>query len=263
MESTKTERGLAVITGASAGLGEAFARELARRGHDLLLVARRGDRLTALAAELRERHGCRADVLVADLSRPEGPRALLTRLDEGPCPTLLVNNAGSGQAGRTLDAPVERMIEMIRLNAEAPTVLTVEVVRRMLAKNVRGGVINVSSTSAFAGAPFLSVYSGTKGYQLLFTEALAAELEGTGIRMLTLCPGYTETEFHTVANLRARPPKSMIATAEACARAGLDAYEAGRTTYVHGTLNRLSVLVGRLLPRSVVVAATGKAMSSD
>jgi len=257
MSTTSNDRGLAIVTGASAGLGQSFARELARRGYDLLLVARRQDRLVALCEELRKEHGRRAEPLAADLSHPEGPAAVIEAMDAGECPTLLVNNAGFGHAGRALDAPTERSVEMLRLNVEAVTRLTLEAARRMVGAG-RGGIINVSSTAAFAGSPYFAVYGATKGFQLLFSEALDQELRGTGVRVFALCPGYTATDFHDVSGLQGKPPASMIATPEQCVRDGLDAYERGGSSYVHGSLNKVSVFVQRLLPRSAVVGAAAK-----
>jgi len=257
MKGSVSNRGLAVVTGASAGLGRSFARELARRGHDLLLVARREDRLTALCDELRAQHGCSARALAADLSQPEGPSAVLAAIDEGACPTLLVNNAGFGHSGRSLDAPTERAVDMLRLNVEAVTRLTLETARRMVRER-RGGIINVSSTAAFGSTPYFAVYGATKGFQLLFSEALNEELKGTGVRVFTLCPGYTTTDFHEVAGSSGKPPPAMIATPDDCVRDGLDAYDRGLTTYVHGPLNRVSAFVQWLLPRATAVSMAAK-----
>lgn len=253
---TKLPRPFAVVTGASAGLGEAFARELAARGYDLLLVARRGNRLRTLSEELQSM-GRTVLREVADLSTSVGVAAVWNRLGaEGVNPTLLVNNAGFGINRRAPEIPEERTVGMVRLNVEALTVLALEAARRMV-KAGGGGIINVASTAAFQAVPYMAVYGASKAYVLTFSEALNEELRGTGVRVLALCPGATRTEFQEVAGLKRIPPWPFAADPARCARRALDAFDAGRTRYVDGMANAATLLVQRILPRGAVVRISG------
>ncbi|PYQ22955.1 MAG: hypothetical protein DMF81_10360, partial [Acidobacteria bacterium] len=187
----------AVVTGASSGIGEAFARGLARRGFHLVLVARRADRLQKLAGEVGGAD--RALAIPLDLAAPGGPSALEAELARrGLAVDLLVNDAGVGLTGPFHDQPLDRMLAMIDLNTRA----VVELTRRFLPGMIErrsGEVVNVVSTSAFQPVPFFAVYAASKAFVLSFTEALAGELKGSGVVVQALCPGLTDSEFHHVA----------------------------------------------------------------
>jgi short-subunit dehydrogenase len=259
MNGDHSDRGLAIVTGASAGLGEEFARQLARRGHRLLLVARRADRLETLCDELRA-GGHAARSLAKDLATETGREALWSTVDEmGEAPALLVNNAGCGVNELAWEIDDARTRGMLGLNVDAVTLLSIEAARRML-RAKRGGIINVASTAAFQAVPFMAVYGASKGYNLLFTEALNEELIGTGVRAFAFCPGYILTEFQAVAGLKHAPPSTFTATPAEAVRRGLDAFDAGGASYIDGAPNAALNFVQRFLPRSFVTKASGRMM---
>jgi short-subunit dehydrogenase len=190
-----TPIGRALITGASSGIGEAFARRLAADGFDLALAARREDRLRALAAELSAAHGVEAEALPADLSKDEDVARVGRYIEAHPDLTLLINNAGFGTRGYFADVELERQLAMIRVHVIA----SVSLARFALPAMIRrggGAIINVSSVAAFFPSAGGANYSATKIYLNNFSEALAAELDGTGVRVQALCPGFTYSEFH-------------------------------------------------------------------
>ena len=241
----------ALVTGASSGIGAAFARALRSRGERLVLVARRGDRLRSLAQEL----GGAEDVAVVpvDLASSDGPSRLQAEVESvGFEIDLLVNNAGSGDTGPFAEQPVDRLRAMIDLNARA----LVEVTRRFLPGMIgrgRGRIINVVSNSAFQPVPYLSVYAATKSLVLSFTEGLATEVRGTGVRVQALCPGLTETEFIEVARtgkdlLVNRLPRMTPADVVVCS---LEALDKGKLRVVPGFQNRLLASLVRFAPRSL------------
>ncbi|HEY6236260.1 MAG TPA: SDR family oxidoreductase, partial [Candidatus Elarobacter sp.] len=185
----------ALITGASSGIGEAFARALAARGEDLVLVARSAERLEALAAELSAKHGVRAHVLPADLSDPKAVDALVAELTaRGLTVTTLINNAGFGTHGEfaSLDAARER--DEVIVNVLAPVQLTHALLPAMVARK-SGAIVNVGSTASFQPVPYMAVYGATKAFLLSFSEALAEEVRAHGVRVVALCPGQTDTAF--------------------------------------------------------------------
>jgi short-subunit dehydrogenase len=241
----------ALVTGASSGIGAAFARALRARGDALVLVARRADRLQALAAEL----GPEGDVLAVPLDltdRGAGERLQRTLVERGLEPDLLVNNAGLGHTGRFHEEPATAVLGMVDLNVRA----VVELTRRFLPGMVaRGGgrIINVVSTAAFQPVPYMTVYAASKAFLLSFTEGLAAELEGTGVMVQALCPGLTETEFQQVAGTdKVLFNRTGAMTAEAVVAASLAALDRGTLRVVPGWSNRLVVGAQRLVPRGVV-----------
>jgi short-subunit dehydrogenase len=249
-------KSVAVVTGASSGIGEAIARRLARDRHDLVLVARRAERLQALANELSATHGVTAVALACDLGRPEGPPALVADLARrGLEVGWLVNNAGIGTFGRFHELPVDGELAEIRLNVEAPVALTGLLVPGMVARR-NGVVVNVASVAGFAPMGLNATYSATKAFLIAFSEALAVDLEGTGVRVLCVCPGFTRTEFQAVAG---------IDTSRIPAFAWMDAGEVAeqavaavgkQTVVVNGLLNRIMAAGLRLAPRSLVAKAT-------
>ena len=186
-------RGTAVVTGASSGIGAEFARQLAARGHELVLVARRRERLDALAAELRERHSVAVDVHAADLSRPEEIEALANRIRATPDLALLVNNAGFGKGGRYWEAEAEGQLGMLRVHVEATARLDHAALPGMVERG-RGGIINLGSVVGWAHLPRAAMYSSTKLWIADFSKILAQELCGTGVHIQALCPGFTRTE---------------------------------------------------------------------
>jgi len=200
--ATERRRPCALITGASSGLGEAFAERLAADGHDLIVVARREARLRALADRLRDRHSAATEVLVADLTAPEDLRRVEAQIAAGPALDLLVNNAGFGGYRPFLQLDPDRAEELIRLQVLAVTRLARAALPAMVARG-RGALINVSSQLAFSAAlpspplpPGRAVYAATKAYVNAFTQLLDGELAGTGVRVQALCPGVMRTEFY-------------------------------------------------------------------
>ena len=242
-------RPTALVTGASSGIGAVFARALAARGADLVLVARSVAKLEALAEELEARHGGRALALPADLSRSEEVDRILAELAaRGTAVETLVNNAGFGTHGRLIDLDPAREREEIALNVGALAALTRALLPGMVARG-RGAVINVASTAAFQPVPYMATYGATKAFVLSFTEAVAEELRGTGVRALALCPGQTETAFFDqIEEARvgtARTSEQVVATA-------LRALDHGRVVVVDGLPNALMTVGVRFAPRSLV-----------
>ncbi|MGW7354246.1 SDR family oxidoreductase [Streptomyces sp. Z26] len=191
----------ALITGATSGIGAAFARRLARDGHDVVLAARNADRLRAHAAELHDHHGVEASVLPVDLGTEDGIRALEERLADRRNPVdLLVNNAGFGTKGRYLEVPVADELTMLRVHCEAVLRATTAASEAMRERG-RGGVVNVASVAAFVPN---GTYSASKAWVVQFTQGAARNLAGTGVRLMVLCPGFVRTEFHERAGLDAK-----------------------------------------------------------
>jgi short-subunit dehydrogenase len=229
------------VTGASSGIGEAFARRLAREGYDLALVARRGDQLERLAKELEARHPARVEVIAADLCEEAGLARVEQVLRDDPRLELLVNNAGVGTQGRFHELPVGPEVGMARLHVEALLRLTHAALPPMVERG-RGAVINVSSGLGFVPAPYYATYGATKAFVNSFTEALAEELRGTGVSMQVLCPGFTRTEFQERAGMDTGAiPGFLWQTAEQVADESLAALRRGTVVCVPGRLNRASM----------------------
>ncbi|MFP2910217.1 SDR family NAD(P)-dependent oxidoreductase [Pyxidicoccus sp. 3LFB2] len=242
----------ALITGASGGIGEAFARLLAARGMDLVLVARSEDKLRALATELSKTHGIRAEVLATDLSRPGAPRELHAACEARGLPVdLLINNAGFGSLGHFETNAFEREHEQVMLNVTALVDLTHLFLAPMLARGM-GGVLNVSSIAGYQPVPYMAVYGATKAFVLSFTEALWAETRERGVRVLALCPGPVETAFFDVVGTRDAAVGPMATPGEVAAL-GLRSLEQGRASVVPGWRNRFQVALPRFLPRALIV----------
>jgi hypothetical protein len=241
----------ALVTGASSGIGTTFARALRARGERLVLVARRADRLEALAQELGGSDV--AAVIPIDLAEPNGAARLQAEVNRRELTVdMLVNNAGFGDTGRFHEAPIERLAGMIDLNARALVELTRRFLPGMIARG-RGRIVNVVSNAAFQPVPYLAVYAATKSLALSFTEALATELRGTGVRLQALCPGLTETEFFEAARtgkelLVNKLPRMTPEEVVACSLRGLDR---GRLTVITGLSNRLLAAAVRLSPRGL------------
>ena len=254
--STQHGRKRALVTGASAGIGEAFARALAAQQHDLVLVARRGDRLEALAKELSERHHVAASPHVADLSEDAELSELAESLAQDP-PDLLVNNAGFGTMGAFAELDPERELEEIRLNVLALVRLTRAVLPGMLARG-RGGIVNVSSLAGESAGPFTATYAATKAYVTRFSESLHEEVRGTGVVVQALLPGFTRTEFQEVAGV---DPGSVPGFAwmapEQVVAASLAALRRGDVICIPGLGNRLLGGVTALAPRGLARRVLG------
>lgn len=245
----------ALITGASAGIGLELARLFAADESisNLALVARRADRLEQLAAELRAQHDVQVHVLPADLADRAAPAAIVAQLQRlGLDVDVLVNNAGFGVVGQFADAPLTRLMDMLQVHVAAVTELTGLLLPGMIHRR-RGGILNVASTAAFQPGPGMAIYYATKAYLLSFTEALAEELKGTGVRATCLAPGPTTTEFAEVAGLRLAPLFARGAmSAAAVARAGYCGFNRGKVLVMPGLRNRIGAMLVRLSPRSLV-----------
>lgn len=254
----------AVVTGASAGIGWEIARRLAAKGYVPWLVARRVDRLERLREQIDSESKRRALVLPLDLGDPRARRELCERMAAaGEGLELVVNNAGFGVVAPTTGKPLELYRSMIELNIVALTELSWEAARLFVNRG-RGGIINVASTASFQSVPYMNVYAATKAYVLSFTESLAAELGGSGVRVMALCPGYTRTEFQQVAGMGPDDFRMKLAMNPAeCARLGLADFERGKTVSVTGTLNRLQVFGSWLAPRGIVTRMAAGVMKSQ
>ncbi|MFL5248054.1 MAG: SDR family NAD(P)-dependent oxidoreductase [Myxococcales bacterium] len=246
----------AVVTGASSGIGRAFALELARRGHPILLVARRGDELQRLAAEITAAGG-RAEPLVADLASAGGVEAV-ARAAEGLSDVgVLVNNAGAGSYGPFLEQPLGRDAAQVALNIDAVVALTRRLLPRMVARG-RGQIINVASILAFMPTPYFATYAATKAFVLSFSEALAQELRGTGVRVLAASPGVVKTEFSGVAGSPEQESALPKLTPDAVVRATLRAAESGRVVRVVGPAYRLLAVLAAITPRPLMRRIMGR-----
>ena len=246
-------RPVTLITGASAGLGVEFARQCVARGQEVVLVARRLDRLNQLAAEVGN-----AQVVAADLSEPDAPATLFAELaSRGLWARVLINNAGFGLRGRFDALPLDRQLEMIDLNIRALTSLSFTAIEEM-AKRGGGAILNVASTAAFQPGPKMAVYFATKAFVLSFTEALHEEWKDRGIKVSALCPGPTRTEFGEVAGIGTLGSFDRLSMEAApLVRAGLDGLERNQAVVIPGTTNKLGAWSTRLAPRSVVRRIAG------
>lgn len=246
-------RGWALVTGASGGLGEEMAKQLAARGFPLVLVARSVRLLESLQQEIQASHGTDVRVLPMDLGLPGAGATLADEVDSMGLPVeVLVNNAGFGQWGPWVEQEPVEELSMIRLNVETPTLLTRRFVPGMVDQG-RGRVLNVASTAAFFPGPLMAVYYATKGYLLSFSEALHEELRGTGVTVTSLCPGPVPTGFQTRASMHHfRLPSVAVVDGAAVARQGVEGMFRGAPLVVPGLANKLAVLASRFLPRRVV-----------
>jgi len=241
--------GWAVVTGASSGIGWEFARVLAGRGYPVLAIARRRDRLDALAREASPGSG-RVEPLAADLATEQGLRSVVQRIQQVGEVELLINNAGIAGNKDFIGAPLDHEVEAVRVNVEALLQLTHAVLQGMVQRQ-RGGIINLASVVAFQPFPHFAVYAATKAFVLSFTEALAEELRGTGVRVLALCPGSVATEMDMFAHNKGLLGKLPSLNAEQVVKAGLQGLATGRVVRVVGALNRFLPFMDRLMPRLV------------
>jgi len=253
----------ALVTGASAGIGVALARELARNGAKLILTARRKERLDALAAELAAQ-GTEVRIVLADLTRPNAPRAIYdATAGAGLDVEILINNAGLGQYGEFVSGDLEQELSQVRVNCEAVVHLSRLFVPPM-AERGRGWVMVVASTASFQPVPFLSTYAATKGFDRFFALGLAEEVAPYGVHVTALCPGPTESEFFVVAGADKGPAGVAMAnrkrqTAEEVARLGLEALARGKRTIIPYFAGWFTALLVRFLPVGLITYFVAKA----
>lgn len=251
----------ALVTGASAGIGEAFAHALARRGMDLVLTARRAERLERLAGLLRGEHGVEVRVVPADLAEPGEAARVWAEAGEGGPIHLLVNNAGFGAKGRFDEIGRERQAEMVRLNCTALLELMHLAVAEMRARGA-GAVVNVASVAAFQPVPQLATYAAGKAFVLSLSQAVAEESRGSGVRVLALSPGPVATEFQEVAGTEVTERTPGLLDAPEVVEAALEALERGRSEVVPGALNRLGTVAARIFPQTWVLRAAKTIMKA-
>jgi hypothetical protein len=248
-------RPVSVITGASAGIGAALARVFARHGHALALVARRQDRLSALADEIAAAGNTRPLTIVTDLQRPDGVRTIMDVLAaQGVEPQYMVNNAGFGLVGSAVLLDRAEQLAMIDLNTRTLAELSLAFVDS-LARH-KGGILNVGSMAGFLPGPGMTVYYATKAFVLSFSEALHSELKPRGVRVTVLCPGPVPTEFAARAGISSAgmSPDILTLSAEQVAEAGYRGLMQGRRTVVPGLINKAVVTAIRFVPRRVLLA---------
>ncbi len=251
----------ALITGASSGIGEALARRFAQGGHNLVLVARSGPKLQALADEISAAHGVKAHVVVADLAQPDAAQRLAATMKRARRPIdVLVNNAGVLEHGNFIDMPAARHQQLIDLNVSGLTAMLAHFVPPMAARG-SGRVLNVASIASFQAVPTLATYAATKAYVLSLTESLTQELKGSGVTLTALCPGITATQMldnaqQTSAELN-RLPAFMVGSAEDVAAEAFAACLRGDVICVPGAINRAANLTLRAAPRWLLRPITG------
>jgi uncharacterized protein len=246
----------ALVTGASAGIGWQLAEQLAAACANLVLVARRIDRLEKLAAKLKQAHNVQVEICPADLADPQAPdRIFAFAQDKGLPIEVLINNAGFGAYGEFHKADLRRVLDMLQVNVTSVVHLTHLFLPAMVERR-SGYVMIVSSTAAFQAVPYISAYSATKGFELLFGEAVSEELRRHGVRLSVLCPGPTSTEFLEAAGQPAHTRRRE--TAEKVARVGLEALAAGKPSVISGTRNWINMEAQRVVPRRLVTRVTAK-----
>lgn len=241
----------ALVTGASAGIGLALAEELALANANLVITARRTDRLESLASRLRSTRGVKVEVLAADLATPSAPGEIRSFTESKSLEIeLLINNAGFGSYGRFHESDLSRQLEMVRVNCTAVVHLTHLYLREMVRRR-HGDILIVASVAGFQAVPYVSTYAATKAFDLRFAEGIAEEVRRYGVHVCALCPGSTTTEFREVAGQPERTFRGAE-SAEKVARTGLRALAAGKSSVISGLKNTLSVEGQRLAPRSMV-----------
>jgi short-subunit dehydrogenase len=248
-----------LITGASSGIGEVFARRLAARGRNVLLVARSEEKLITLCNELGRSNSIRAQYVALDLSLPESPARLFEEAEKrGLAIDLLVNNAGFGSFGDFSKADLARELNMIDLNIKALVELTYRFLQPMRERK-QGAIINVASTAAFQAVPFMGTYAATKAFVLSFSEALWEENRAFGIKVMALCPGVTDTNFFEAARGE-KPPARASQTPEEVVETALRGLARGKSHIISGWINRAMTESERLVPRSLVTRMAGRMM---
>jgi short-subunit dehydrogenase len=246
----------AVVTGASAGIGEAIAVELAEAGMNLVLTARRRERLEVLAERLSRQHSVEVKVVVADLKQPQAPQQIFDATEGAGLPVeVLVNNAGFGEYAEFIRSDLEMQVDMVQVNCAAVVHLTRLFLPKMVERK-RGGLLIVASTASYQAVPYLSTYAATKAFDRLLAEALAVEVKRSGVHVSALCPGPTQSEFGQVAG---QPPGigglRKVQSAAEVARLGLEGLAAGKHWVIPYLGGRVMVFVQRFVPRRVVSQA--------
>lgn len=250
-----------LITGASSGIGAAFARKLAARGRNVLLVARSEDKLIALCNELGRLTSIRAQYLACDLHQPDAAAQLFEETKKRDLEIdMLINNAGFGSMGDFVRLDLDRELEIIQLNIRSLVDLTHRFLQPMRDRK-RGTIINVASTAGFQGVPYMATYAASKAFVLSFSEALWDENRLHGVHVMALCPGVTETNFFEASGID-RPPMRTIQTPEEVVETALRALNRKKSTVVSGWTNFLTVEAERFFPRSFVTKVAGKALRS-
>ena len=252
----------ALVTGASSGIGAEIARELARRGHALILAARREERLRDLESELATEHGTRTEVIAADVGSEAGRDRLQAAVGElGVDVEVLINNAGFGAFGSTHRLDRERLLEMVRVNCEAVVDLQGRYGPEMVDRG-RGAILNVASTASFQPLPGSACYAATKAFVLSFSEATHAELEPRGVTVTALCPGPVETEFGAVAGAgeaEGKLPGPFWTPVGQVAKEAIDGLEHGKRVVTPGLLNRAGAFGGQHMPRALALPLINRA----
>ena len=251
----------ALVTGASSGIGADIARSLARRGHSVVLVARRTDRLKELARELGDRHGVRAETIACDLSDAEARAAMVESIKKlGLTIDVLVNNAGFGSGGLFQSLDQERELQMVRLNVDAVVDLCGRYVPEMV-KAGRGAVLNVASTASFQPLPKQATYAATKAFVTNFTDAVHADLRGTGVTATCLCPGPVKTEFPESAGIDEAAdglPGVFWTDSDEVAEDAVKGLERGKRLVIPGPINRITAIGGQHAPRGLLLALASR-----
>jgi uncharacterized protein len=246
----------ALVTGASGGIGEDLARELAARQYNLVLVARSADKLEALGQELRQKYGIESTNIAMDLSTPDAAERLTRELETRNLRIdVLINNAGFADYGEFWILEANKTAQMLHLNITTLTMLSRALLPGMVARK-KGRIMNVASTAAFMPGPLMSVYYASKNYVLAFSEGLSEELSGTGVTVTALCPGPVETGFQARAAMQnsklLKNPMNPVMTSQAVAKQGIAALERGQRVIIPGTMNQILAMVPRWVPRAFV-----------
>lgn len=248
---------LALVTGASGGIGLEFAKLLAQAGYNLALVARSQDELERIARDLRVQHGIAAQPVVCDLGAPNAAREVYDRI---PQCDVLVNNAGFANNGSFVQLHEQNILDELQVDVVALTQLTRLYLPGMIARR-DGKVLNVASTAGFLPGPNMAVYYAAKAYVISFSEALAEEVRGTGVSVTVLCPGATRTGFSARAKVETTPLfRFPMADAAAVAKSGIDGMMRGKAVVVPGIANKLVAIFPKIVPRRLLVAISGKAV---
>jgi len=255
MTTTSTD-GYIIITGTSQGIGACFAEELAKRGKNLILVARSRHKLESLATSLREKHRVRVEVMVKDLAQASAAAEVAAQCVDFAIDGL-VNNAGCGLGDRFTSEPLDQVVEMLNLNVMTVTTLTHLLIPSL--RKRRGVIVNVASTAAFQPVPYMAVYAASKAYVLHWSEALNSELRADGIYVLTLCPGATSTRFFHVAGIDATKLRFPVQPPEAVVRTAMRAWDSRKALAISGWKNRLLAL-GRFAPRWMLLRMSAAMM---
>jgi short-subunit dehydrogenase len=254
----------ALITGASGGIGFELARVFAEKGYDLVVVARRESAMQSLADEVQQKFNTRTTILVKDLTLPGSPEEVFAAVQAQRLTVdVLVNNAGFALYGEFTELDTEKQLQLLQLNIVTLTHLTKLFVTVMKARK-SGRVLNIASTAAFVPGPLMAVYYASKAYVLSFSEAIAKELEGTGVTVSTLCPGPTESGFQERAAMtesKLVQDRSTLMKADTVARIGYEGLMAGKAVIIPGTVNKIQTLLPRIVPRELVPTIVMNAQS--